>query len=100
VDGIVVARKELQAQPVDPSMKDLLQIATDFTAWQTTLTPDAAVLPRIHTGQTAAIRAPELSPDPMTGTVREIRGTDVIVDFTSPAPIAKLGLMAQVIIKF
>jgi multidrug resistance efflux pump len=100
VDGIVLARKELQGQRVDPSMTDLMQIATDLTSLQAVATPDASVLPRIHAGQAAAVRIPEVNPDPMNGTVREVRGADVIVDFTSPVAITKLDLAAQVMIKF
>ncbi len=100
VDGIVVARKELQGQRVDPSMTDLVQIATDLTSLTAVVTPDASVLARIHAGQTAVVRVPEVNPDPMNGIVREVRGADVIVDFMSPIAITKLDLAAQVIIKF
>ncbi len=99
-DGIVLARKELQGQRVDPSMTDLVQIATDLASLQAVVTPDASVLARIHAGQAAVVRIPEVNPDPMNGTVREVRGAEVVVDFTSPVAITKLDLTAQVIIKF
>jgi multidrug resistance efflux pump len=99
-DGIVLARKELQGQRVDPSMTDLMQIATDLTSLQAVVTPDASMFARIHAGQAAVVRIPEVNPDPMNGTVREVRGAEVIVDFTSPVAITKLDLTAQVIIKF
>jgi multidrug resistance efflux pump len=100
VDGIVLARKELQGQRVDPSMTDLLQIATDLTSLTAVVTPDASVLARMHAGQAAVVRIPEVNPDPMNGTVREVRGAEVIVDFTTPVAITKIDLTAQVIIKF
>ena len=99
-DGIVVARKDLQGQPVDPSMQDLLEIATDLTSLEAVVTPDSSTLARIHAGAIASVRVDDLSPDPIPGAVREIRGADVIVGFTSPVPLAKLDLIAQVIIKF
>jgi multidrug resistance efflux pump len=99
-DGVVTARKGQQGEPVDPSMTDLVQIATNLTSMQVVLTPEPRVLARIHTSQTASVRLPDLSSDEMPGAVSDIRGPNVIVDFTSPTPIIKLGLMAQVRIKF
>jgi multidrug resistance efflux pump len=99
-DGVVIARKGQQGEPVDPSMTDLVQIATNLTSMQVVLTPDPRVLARIHTSQTASVRLPDMSSDEMPGAVSDIRGPNVIVDFTSPTPITKLGLTAQVRIKF
>jgi HlyD family secretion protein len=100
VDGIVVERQELQGLAVDPSMKELVKIATDLTSLQVVAAADASVLARIHAGQAATVQAPELNPDPIAGTVREVRGASVIVDFIVPAAPPKLGEAAQVIIKF
>ncbi len=100
VDGIILARKGAPNDPVDLNSKDLFQIATDLTLLQITLAPPAADLGRIHAGQAVSIRVPELSPDEIPGTVRAVSGNQVTVDFTSPAPAAKLDLAAQVKIKF
>ncbi len=100
VDGIVLEKQELQGLAVDPSMKDLVRIATELTSLQVVAAADVSVLARIHAGQAAMVQAPELSPDPIAGTVREVRGGAVIVDFTVPAAPPKLGEAAQVIIKF
>jgi multidrug resistance efflux pump len=103
-DGIVLERQESQGLAVDPSMKELLKIGTDLTSLQTSsqlvAAADPSTLSRIHPGQAAVVRVPELSPDPIAGTVREVRGSDVIVDFTVPEAPPKLGQSAQVIIKF
>lgn len=99
VDGVVVGRKGQPGEPVDPSMKDLLEIATNLTAMRIVATPAPEVLARIHPGQQATIRIPGLSTEELPGSVREIRGPDVIVDFTSPAAIVKLGIAAQIRIK-
>jgi FKBP-type peptidyl-prolyl cis-trans isomerase 2 len=80
--------------------KDLFQIATDLTQLQVTVTAAPADIARIHAGQAASIRVPELSPDEIPGTVRGVSGNQVIVDFTSPMPATKLDLVAQVKIKF
>jgi multidrug resistance efflux pump len=96
-DGIVFVRQGDPGQTVDPSLKNLIEIATDLTQLQVTLTPSAEDLPRLHAGQTAEVHFGDAE---FPGTVREIRGPQVIVDFTTSAPIAKLGESAQVRIKF
>jgi HlyD family secretion protein len=103
VDGIVLGRQELQGLAVDPSMKELLKIGTELTSLQIVApldTTDASVLARIHAGQVAMVQAPELGPEAIAGTVREVRGPSIIVDFTVPEALTKLGEPAQVIIKF
>jgi HlyD family secretion protein len=100
VDGIILARKGAPNDSVDANSKDLFQIATDLAQLQITLTPALAEVARMHAGQAASIRIPELSPDEIAGKVRTVSGNQVIVDFTSPAPAAKLDLVAQVKIKF
>lgn len=103
VDGLVLERQELQGLAVDPSMKELVKIGTELTSLQVVApldTADASVLGRIHAGQAAMVQVPELSPDGIAGTVREVRGAAVVVDFTVPEAPPKLGQLAQVIIKF
>ena len=99
-DGILVARRGQPGEPVDPSIKDLLQIAIDLTALQLTVTPEPTVLARMHAGQAASLRIPEISAEEIPATVREVGARDAILDFTSPAPVTKLDLAAQVKIKF
>jgi membrane fusion protein, multidrug efflux system len=92
-DGLIVARKGAPGESVDANSKDLFTIGTDLTQLQIIATGDTS---RIHQGQSATI----LMPDEIPGTVREVQGNQVIVDFTSPVPITKLDLTAQVKIKF
>jgi multidrug resistance efflux pump len=99
-DGVVTARRGQAGQPVDLSMKDLVEIATDLTSLQAVATTEPGVLARIRAGQQASVRLPELSADELPGVVRELREMDVIVDFTSSMPIVKLSVTAQVRIKF
>jgi HlyD family secretion protein len=99
-DGIVFARKAQPGDKVDPSIKDLIEIATQLTSMQISLAPDPLVLVRLRPGQKAKIHIPEITPDEIAGTVREVRGNEAIVDFTSPAPVMKLDLIAQVRITF
>jgi len=99
-DGIILARKGAANDPVDLTAKDLIQIATELTQLQITLTPSPADLTRIHAGQAASIRVPELSPDEIPGKVREVSASQITVEFTSPSPATKLDLIGQVKIKF
>ena len=81
-------------------MQDLFRIATDLTSLEVDVSPGPEILARMHAGQTVSVRVPELSAEEMAGVVREVRGQQVIIDFTSLTPIAKLDLPAQVRIKF
>jgi multidrug resistance efflux pump len=99
-DGIVMARRGQPGEPVNPSIQDLLQIGTELTALQVVLAVNSVQLARIHVGQAAGVRVPEITPDEIPATVSEIRGSDIVVNFTSPTPITKLDLAAQVRIKF
>jgi multidrug efflux pump subunit AcrA (membrane-fusion protein) len=96
VDGIVIARKDLQGQPVDPSMKDLMQIGTDLTQLSVVV-DDASAIPnvaaRVHPGQAAKVL---IGSDEFAGVVREAGPRSIIVDFTVPSALDKLDTPAQV----
>jgi multidrug resistance efflux pump len=96
-DGIVSERNVHQGDKVEESAKNLMTIATDLTKLAVSLMPDAPVLARIHAGQHAFVRVADAE---LPGEVHEVRGTEVIVTFTSPEPITKLGAAAQVRIVF
>jgi multidrug resistance efflux pump len=96
VDGIVVARQELQGQPVDVSMKELVKIATDLTTLTVTVQSEAAA-GRVKTGQTVSVR---VGNDEFGGAVRDSNGHSIVVDFKVSPAWTQLGQAAQVIIKF
>jgi multidrug resistance efflux pump len=96
-DGVVLARNIHQGDKVEETSENLMTIAADLTKLAVLLTPDARVLPRIRTGQHAFVRVSDVE---LPGEVHEVRGTDVIVWFTTPEPIMKLGGAAQVRIVF
>lgn len=100
VDGLVVARRGQPGDAVDASAQDLFRIAADRTALEVDASPDPEILGRMHPGQAVSVRVADLSPDEIPGTVREIRGSQAIIDFTSPVPLQKPDLAAQVKIKF
>ncbi len=95
-DGLVISRKGNPGDPVDLSMKDLVQIAADLTSWQVMLPVVTSTATRVHAGQTVTVHVGD---DDFPGILREVRDSGVLVDFTSPQPITKLDLTAQVRIK-
>jgi HlyD family secretion protein len=95
-DGVVLTRNIHQADKIEA--KDLLMtIATELTKLAVSLTPEPRVFARIRAGQHAFVHAADAD---FTGEVHEVRGAEVIVYFTSPDPIMKLGTAAQVRIVF
>ncbi len=95
-DGLVLTRDVHQGDKVEA--KDaVMKIATELTKLAVSLTPDAAVLARIHGGQHAFVRFAEAE---LPGEVHEVRGQEVVVWFTAAAPATKLGEAAQVRIVF
>ncbi len=96
VDGIVVARQDLQGQPVDSSMKELIKIATDLTMLSVTVQNEAVAL-RVKSGQAVTVR---VGSDEFAGTVRSSDGHKIIFDFNVSPAWTQLGQAAQVIIKF
>ncbi|HEV1286822.1 MAG TPA: HlyD family efflux transporter periplasmic adaptor subunit [Bryobacteraceae bacterium] len=96
-DGVVLTRKVHQGDQVEESAEGLLTIATGLTKLAVSLTPDPAVLARIHVRQQAFVRVDDKE---SPGAIKEVRGTEVIVEFTNAEPITKLGTAAQVRIVF
>jgi multidrug efflux pump subunit AcrA (membrane-fusion protein) len=96
-DGVVLTRNGHQGAQVEASKESLIAIATDLRKLAVSLTPDTAVLARIRAGEHAFVRLSEME---FPGEVHEVRGAEVIVNFTSPTPITKLGTPAQVRIVF
>jgi multidrug resistance efflux pump len=96
-DGVVLTRSVHQGDQVEDSAEGLLTVATELTKLAVSVTPDPAVLARIHAGQKAFVRVNEAE---SPGDVKEVRGAEVIVQFTSEKAVTKLGGAAQVRIVF
>jgi len=94
-NGVVVSRHGQPGDPVNPGMKDLIEIAVNLTALEAVVDTDVGTAQRIRQGQPALIDVAE-SPGAITGTVRAVNGGRVLVDFVSPTPAVKPGLTAQV----
>lgn len=95
-DGVVLTRDVHQGDKVEAKEK-VMTIATELTKLAVVLTPDAPVLARIRAGQHAFVRVADAD---FPGEVHEVRGPDVVINFTTPEPVTKLGGAAQVRIVF
>ena len=95
-DGVVFTRDIHQSDRVEVKLS-VMTIATELTKLAVVLTPEPRVLARIRAGLHAFVR---VSGPAVPGEVHEVRGSEVIVYFTSPEPIMKLGTAAQVRIVF
>jgi hypothetical protein len=70
----------------------------NLSAPEAVVEPAPPALARIRPGQEALIQIAEL-PGVIPGKVKEVRGTQVIVEFTSPNPALRPGTTAQVRIR-
>jgi multidrug resistance efflux pump len=100
VDGLVVERKgevgkELGAQ----EQAELFRIAVNLSELQVRVNPDPDALKRLKPGDSALVIVADLGGEGIAGSVKEIQGNQATVTFTSPNPVVKPGMTAQVRIK-
>jgi len=99
VDGLILSRRAEAGQEVTTDVKDLFVIAVNLVALQVVLEPEPSVLARIRSGQQAVIRLAEVPDQGIPAKVREVKDGKVFVEFTSPGPEIRPGLVAQVVIE-
>lgn len=99
VDGLIVERKAEVGKSVQESGGQLFQIATDLYALELPVEPQPAILKRLHPGQPALINVPDLQAGGIPGTIKEIKDTQVIVEFSSNLPAIRPGVRAEVRLK-
>lgn len=99
VDGKVIRLGVEVGAEVSRAMEDLVQIATDPDLLEVAVEPEPAVLERIKAGMPALVQVPDVTSEGLEGTVKEVKGTQVIVEFTSPYPAIQHGMTAAVRIK-
>ncbi|HZT29276.1 MAG TPA: efflux RND transporter periplasmic adaptor subunit [Bryobacteraceae bacterium] len=95
VAGVVVSRSGEVGKPHEEGAA-LFEIATDLSQLQVAVEPEPPVLARIQPGQPAMVIVADLQGQGIPGTVKEIRNTVVHVAFTSPSPVLRPGMTAQV----
>jgi len=96
VDGIIVGRRGVAGDAVNPDVKDLFQIAVDLGLLSVTLTPEPNVAAVLHPGMAATIQIAELGGEALPGAIASISGANVTVEFTSPTPTIRPGMTASV----
>ena len=99
VDGLLVGRNGEVGKSTQEFGDNLFQIATDTYALEVALQPEPPILKRIRPGQPALILVPDLQSAAITGDVREIKGTQVLVEFNSTIPAIRPGMVADVRLK-
>jgi HlyD family secretion protein len=96
VDGLVVARN---GEVGKPAAGELVEIATDMYALEVVIEPGPAMLARLRLGQPALVLIPDLQSAALPGAVKEIKGTEVVVEFDSTLASIKPGMVADVRLK-
>lgn len=99
MDGILVARRGEAGGEVNRSMTDLFQIAVQLASLDVVVEPPPPALARIRPGQPAAVRVAEVADAALPGAVRDVKGSQVFIEFTSPNPAIRPGLTAQATIR-
>jgi multidrug resistance efflux pump len=96
VDGLLVGRNGEVGKSAQEFGDNLFQIATDMYALEVALEPAPPILKRIRPGQPALVLVPDLQSTGITGDVKEIKGTQVLVEFNSTIPAIRPGMVADV----
>jgi HlyD family secretion protein len=99
VDGLVVSRRGQPGQAVGMEINDLFLIATNLSLLEVVVEPAPDILDRIRPGQEAMIQIAEVPGRGIPGTVAQIQGNRVLVEFIRPSPAVRPGSTAQVRIK-
>lgn len=98
-DGTIIKLGVEPGGEVNRAMQSLIQIAVDPAMMEVVVEPEPPVLQRVQPGTPALVVVPDVSSEGMEGQVREIKGTQVIVEFTSPNPAIKHGMTASARLK-
>jgi multidrug resistance efflux pump len=99
VDGVLVGRNGEVGKTAQEFGDNLFQIATDMYALEVALEPEPPVLKRLRPGQPALVVIPDLQSAGIAGDVKEIKGTQVLVEFNSTIPAIRPGMLADVRLK-
>ena len=95
-DGVIVKVSKQNGEPVDRRVTEVFQIAVDLTAMEAVVELNAEELKLVKPGQAAKIYLVEAGNEPIAATVREIKANEAYLDFKSPNPAVRPGLIAQV----
>lgn len=96
VNGVVVRVTKQSGDPVDRTVIDLFQIASDLTLMEAVVQLNPEELKRVKPGQPAEVRVIESGNEAMTGMVRELKENEAFIEFKSGSEAVRPGLIAQV----
>jgi multidrug resistance efflux pump len=95
-DGVVVKVGKQNGEPVDKRVTEVFQIAVDLTAMEAVVALNPDELKLVKPGMPATIYLVEAGNEPISAAVRELKGNEAFLDFRSPNPAVRPGLIAQV----
>jgi HlyD family secretion protein len=98
-EGLIIKLAVDAGAEVDRSMRDLVQIAVDPALLEIVVEPEPPILEKLQPGQPALVTVPEAGPDAMQGQIKQIKDSQVIIEFTSPTPAIKHGMTGSVKLK-
>ena len=98
VTGLIVARRG-EAGSEHQQNTELFEIATDLALLEVLIDPEPPVLKQLKVGQPAMVFNADVRGEGMPGRVKEVRDNGAVVEFTSPTPLIKPGMTAQVRLK-
>ena len=95
-NGVIIRVSKQNGEAVDRRVTEVFQIAVDLTAMEAVVELNAEELKLVKPGQAALIYLVEAGNEPIAATVREIKANEAYLDFRSPNPAVRPGLIAQV----
>lgn len=97
VSGLVVARKGELGKAVNPGEgNEIFTIAVNLSELQAVVEAHPSFVKRIQPGQSMMVFLADVPGEGVPGTVKEVSGDQVVVNFTSPSALIKPGMTAQV----
>ena len=97
VNGIVLARKgEVGKVLGENGNAELFQIAVNPELLQAVVEAHPSALARLQPGQNAVLFFADIPGEGIAGTIAEIKDGQALINFTSPSPMIKPGMTAQV----
>jgi multidrug resistance efflux pump len=97
VNGVVIARRgEVGKQIGQEEAKELFQIAVDLSLLEAAFDAPPEVVHRIQPGAQAFVSLPEFQSAAFPANVKEVKGSEVVAEFTSPNANIRPGMTCSV----
>ena len=96
VTGVVIARRGEPGTPVSPADAELFQVAVNTALLEAVLEADPSALKRLSPGVPAMLFFADIPGEGIPAAIADIKGDQVRIPFTSPTPLIKPGMTAQV----